>query len=63
MIELLKEQLKEYSLEYKKVNDEMKSLFEKEKFKPEDLKELSKKGAGLKMMIEFCVREIKLHGG
>lgn len=48
MIELLKEQLKEYSLEYKKVNDEMKSLFEKEKFKPEDLKELSKKRSWLK---------------
>jgi hypothetical protein len=55
MIELLKEQLKEYLLEYKKVNDEMKSLFEKEKFKSEDLKELSKKGAGLKMMIKACV--------
>ena len=33
----------------------MKSLFEKEKFKPEDLEELSKKGAGLKMMIKACV--------
>lgn len=63
MIELLKEQLKEYLLEYKKVNDEMKSIFKKDKFKAEDLKELSKKGAGLKMMIEACVREIKLHGG
>ena len=59
MIELLKEQLKEYLLEYKKVNDEMESLFEKEKFKLEDFKELLKKGAGLKMMIKACVKEIK----
>lgn len=63
MIELLKEQLKEYLAEYKKVNDEMKALFDKEKFKADDLKELSKKGAGLKMMIEACLREIKAYGG
>ncbi len=59
MIELLKEQLKEYLLEYKKVNDEIKALFDKEKFNAYELKELSKKGAGLKMMIEACLREIK----
>ena len=60
MIELLKEQLKDYLLESKKVNDEVKSLLEKKEFKPEDLKVLLEKGAGLKIMIEACVNEIKL---
>lgn len=63
MIELLNEQLKEYLLEYKKVNDEIKALFDKQKFNADELKELSKKGAGLKMMIEACLREIKAYGG
>ena len=63
MIELLKEQLKEYLLEYKKVNKEIELLFEKDKFSSDDLKELSKKGAGLKLMIEACLREIKAYGG
>ena len=60
MIELLKKQLKDYLLESKKVNDEVKSLLEKKEFKPEDLKVLLEKGAGLKIMIEACVNEIKL---
>ena len=63
MIELLKEQLKEYLLEYRKVNKEIELLFEKDKFSPDDLKELYKKGAGLKLMIEACLREIKTYGG
>ena len=63
MIELLKEQLKEYLLEYRKVNKEIELLFEKDKFSPDDLKELSKKCAGLKLMIEACLREIKTYGG
>ena len=63
MIELLKEQLKEYLLEYRKVNKEIELLFEKDKFSPDDLKELSKKVAGLKLMIEACLREIKAYGG
>ena len=63
MIELLKEQLKEYLLEYRKVNKEIELLFEKDKFSPDYLKELSKKGAGLKLMIEACLREIKTYGG
>lgn len=63
MIELLKEQLKEYLVEYKKVNGEIKALFYKKEFNVDDLKELSKKGAGLKMLIEACLREIKTYGG
>ena len=63
MIELLKEQLKEYLLDYKRVNDEMKALFEQEQISVECLQDLSKKRAGLKMMIEACVREIKFYGG
>ena len=63
MIELLKEQLKGYLLEYKKVNKEIELLFEKDKISPDELKELSKKGAGLKLMIEACLHKIKAYGG
>ena len=60
MIEILKEQLKDYLLELKKVNDEVKALFVRQEFKPEELKELLEKGAGLKLMVEACMKEIKL---
>lgn len=59
MLELLKEQLTDYLTEYKQVNKEINQLFEKSKFKPEELEALSKKGAGLKMMIGATIKEMK----
>ena len=55
MLELLKEQLKDYLEQKKVIEDECIQLMKEGK----EWKELAKKAAGLKMMIEVTILEIK----
>ena len=59
MLELLKEQLKDYLSQYQAIKLEINELFEKDKFSPLELKSLSEKLVGVKRQIEVCVLEIK----
>ncbi len=55
MIELLKEQLKDYLAQFKAIEDECIQLMKEGK----EWKDKAKKGAGIKLMIETTLLEIK----
>jgi hypothetical protein len=57
MIELLQEQLKDYLAQSKAIEDECIRLMKEGK----EWKETAKRGAGLKLMIETTILEIKRH--
>lgn len=54
MLELLKEQLKEYQEKYDKIEKESIALMKQNK----PWEHLAKKGAGLKLMIDHCKNKI-----